>query len=112
MRERLKGKKSISQLFRKRKRLKYGVLQMVYDVSDDRINKMGVSVPKSKVRLAVNRNRLKRQMREAVRLNPSIDQLKNTYHMMWIYNGKSSSCDFEEINTSVEKIILKLKENE
>jgi ribonuclease P protein component len=106
----LKGKKYISGLFLKGKRLKRKPLQLIFREVDN--TKIGVSVPKKKVALAAKRNRLKRQMREAIRLNPKIDQLKNNYHMMWIYDDESASCDFKKISYAVEQIIKKLKENE
>lgn len=112
MRERLKGKKIIHQLFLERRRLVYKPLKLQFRKVKNENTKISVSVPKKKVVLAVNRNRLKRQMREAIRLNSEIDRLQNNYHMMWIYIGKSSSCDFKEICRSVEHIINKIKEYE
>ena len=112
LRTKLKGKKHISALFLKGKRLKRIPLQLVFKKVDNDDTKIGVSVPKKKVALAVKRNRLKRQMREAIRLNPEINQLKNNYHMMWIYDGNSKSCDFKKIASGVEQIIKKLKKNE
>ena len=108
----LKGKKDINTLFVNGKRLKRKPLQVVFKKVDSTDTKIGVSVPKKKVALAAKRNRLKRQMREAIRLSPEIDQLKNNYHMMWIYDYNSASCDFKRISYAVEQIINKLKENE
>jgi len=110
--KRLKGKKYINQLFKHQKRLAYKPLQLIFKRVNDNDSKIGVSVPKRKVALAVNRNRLKRQMREAIRLNPEINQLKYNYHMMWVYHGNSKSYDYKRISISVDKIIKKLKENE
>ena len=108
----LKGKKHISGLFLNGKRLKRKSLQLVFKKVDNSNTKIGVSVPKRKVALAAKRNRLKRQMREAIRLSTEINQLKNNYHMMWIYDDHSASCDFKRISYAVEEIIKKLKEYE
>jgi ribonuclease P protein component len=112
LRKKLKGKKIIYQLFLERRRLVYKPLQLQFTKVKNENTKMGVSVPKKKVALAVNRNRLKRQMREAIKHNSEIDKLQNNYHMMWIYIGKSSSCNFKEICKSMEHIIDKIKDYE
>ena len=112
MKTKLKGKKDINILFVKGKRLKRKPLQLVFKKVDNSKTKIGVSVPKKKVALAAKRNRLKRQMREAIRLNSEINQLKKNYHMMWIYDDHSATCNFKKISSSVENIIKKLKENE
>lgn len=112
MRKQLKGKKIIYQLFLERRRFVYKPLQLQFKKVKNENTKVSVSVPKKRVALAVNRNRLKRQMREAIRRNSEIDHLQNNYHMMWIYIGKSSSCDFKEICRSVEHIIDKIEEYE
>ncbi|MDR9400889.1 MAG: ribonuclease P protein component [Psychroflexus sp.] len=106
---RLKSKKNISLLFSKSRQLKAYPLRLVYIKTDRDDTEIGVSVPKKKVTLAVNRNRLKRQMREAIRLqDKAIVQLKSNYKMMWIYTGNTSTCDFHTIQNAVRVITEKM----
>ena len=109
--KRLRSKKKIGFLFFQGKKVKYGPLQCVHDKSDS--TRCGVSVPKKRVHLAVRRNRLKRQMREAIRFHQlEMHQLENNYDMMWTYIGRASSCEFDAIQRSVHEIIKKIRENE
>jgi len=69
--ERLKSRKRIGLLFRKgRSHFKYPLKMVWQSVSDPERPglQVAVSVPKRKVRKAVDRNRIKRQIREAWRL--------------------------------------------
>ena len=70
--ERLKSKKLIEELFSSGKWLSEDPVRVVYKVT--RLNadgplQAGVSVPKSVMKRAVDRNRFKRMMREAYRKN-------------------------------------------
>ncbi|MFM8451081.1 MAG: ribonuclease P protein component, partial [Haliscomenobacter sp.] len=70
--ERLKSRKEIGTLFKSGSSIGVYPLRAVWKVGQD-IEKMGalqvaVSVPKKKFRRAVDRNRLRRQVRESYRL--------------------------------------------
>jgi ribonuclease P protein component len=70
--ERLKSRKRIGLLFRKgRSHFKYPLKMVWQPVSgpDDPGLQVAISVPKKRVRKAVDRNRIKRQIREAWRLH-------------------------------------------
>jgi|GEM_PF-3250919 ribonuclease P protein component len=109
----LKGKKNIGELFIKGKRWgSYPLIAMEIKNSVN-LTRCGVSVPKKRVHLAVRRNRLKRQIREAIRVHQlKMHQLENNYDMMWTYIGSASSCEFDAIQRSVHVIIKKIRENE
>jgi ribonuclease P protein component len=90
--ERLKHKKLIEKLFKKGHVLKVFPLKLIYLQLEHKGNypiKIGFSVPKKIVKLAVNRNRIKRQLGESYRLNkPEIYKLLNKkYVMMIIFTG-------------------------
>lgn len=78
--ERLKSRKLIGLLFEKGKRLYSHPLKLVYLVQekgkDKSCIKFGVTVPKKKFPAAVDRNLIKRRMREAYRINN--EELKKT----------------------------------
>ncbi|HTN47298.1 MAG TPA: ribonuclease P protein component [Flavipsychrobacter sp.] len=114
--ERLKRKKHIDTLFSMGKAysvfpvtIKYLVVQ---PASEDSIPVLaGFSVSKKKFKHAVDRNRIKRLLREAWRLHkheldfiPEEQQL----HVFLIYTGKEI-ISFKEIESSVLKCIGKLK---
>jgi ribonuclease P protein component len=72
--------------------------------------KFGVTVPKKKFKNAVDRNRIKRQMREAVRLNwhMAVEALSSKglgADIMWVYAGN----DLPRYDTLSSKIILILQ---
>lgn len=89
--EKLKSRKQIGLLFTAGKSINQHPLRLKYlkVESDDAGVKAAFSVPKRSVKLAVTRNRLKRLMREAYRLNKHIllNNTPNQYIMMFIYSS-------------------------
>lgn len=68
--EKLKHKKDIDLLFEKGKWRKHGNLRIIFLKKEDlSAQKIGVSVSKRYFKKAVHRNRVKRLLREAYRLN-------------------------------------------
>ncbi len=106
--EKLKRRDHITALFANGKSLKKFPLKLIYlPLEDESQNKVGVSVPKRRFKHAVDRNRLKRLMREGYRLNKKLLTTEQSYAMMWIYLGDKKT-DFEKVSKSVESILLKL----
>jgi ribonuclease P protein component len=119
--EKLKSKVTIDLLFSKGKSVSKYPLRLVFVESDygiaedsDQMLKMGVSVSKKYFKHAVDRNYLKRVLRETYRLNKHIliDNLDKKYAFMFFYQTKER-LTYEEINTKTiqlfEKFISQLK---
>jgi len=90
-RKSLKSKKLIDDLFVKGKSLVAHPLRLVYlpvDFSQDEIYLVTFSVSKRKIKRAVDRNRIKRLMRESFRFLQYEINLPEKTIMMWIYTGK------------------------
>lgn len=106
--EKLKSRKSIAELFQNGSSVKSFPIKMIYT----RINegcgtsmKVAFSVPKRKFKLAVDRNRIKRMMRECYRQNKhSFYMEAKSYNVMFIYMGAK-----EPIYKELESKFLKVK---
>lgn len=111
--EKLKQRSQIKELFSQGKTIKQFPVKLVYLPQDAcKAHKVGVSVPKRNFKRAVDRNQLKRILREAYRLNK--DLLSNTpqpYTMMLIYSGKEKR-DFQQISSCIQKLMRKLTDRE
>lgn len=70
--ERLKSKISIEQLFKEGKGIVKYPIKMQYMPHDRPLHQVAFAVPKRNFKRAVDRNRIKRQMREAYRTNKHI----------------------------------------
>ncbi|MFH6767318.1 ribonuclease P protein component [Gaetbulibacter aquiaggeris] len=91
--EKLKSKKLIDTLFSEGQSLSAFPLRLVYistPFDDGVLFKTGVSVSKKHFKRAVDRNRIKRLMREAFRLNKAhyFDNISTPYAFMILYIGK------------------------
>lgn len=91
--EKLKSKKLIDQLFTEGQSVSAFPLRLVYlgtTFDDDVIAKTGVSVSKKHFKTAVARNRIKRLLREAYRLNKAnfFNNLTTQHAFMILYIGK------------------------
>lgn len=110
--EKLKSRKLIELLFAEGKHLKSFPLQMVYlpyEHTSDALFQAGFSVSKRKFKHAVDRNKVKRLMREAYRLNKSILLKKHTQkHLIMFIYLSNEIASFHEIQEAVNKLFRKL----
>lgn len=109
--ERLKSKKLIDELFVSGKSTFVHPIKLMYlELSDlDTPLKMSVSVPKRYFKSAVDRNLIKRRIREAYRLNnlalkqKLVDQKRHLV-LMLIFVGKEKE-SYLNIETAVKKLV-------
>lgn len=109
--DKLKSKKLIEQLFAEGKAVTVFPLRLVYlkTVFDDNSTlKTGVSVSKKLHKTAVARNRIKRLLREAYRLNKGayFSNSSASYAFMILYLSKDG-ITFTEVNTAMKKLFQK-----
>lgn len=114
--EKLKSKKLIDQLFVEGKSISVFPLKLVYIETEFKNSipvKTGVSVSKRYFKNAVDRNRIKRLLREAYRLNkPELfNKITTQYAFMILYIGKSET-DFDTLNEKMKALLEKFLTNE
>jgi len=113
--ERLCSAKAIAELFKHGKRMRTASLQLVYTLIDDTDTppiQVLISVPKKQFKRAVLRNRLKRRIREAYRLNkaPLLTALtrgQKNMQIALVYTG-NEVLDYTDIEESVVRGIIRL----
>ena len=107
--ERLKSKKLIEKLYEQGISVKSFPLRMVYlqtKHTSDFPAQVGVSVSKRNFKSAVDRNRIKRLLRESYRLQKEIlyDHLQNPYVFMISYLGKEE-IKYEEMYAKMTMLL-------
>ena len=112
--QKLKSKKLIDQLFTEGRSLKSFPLKLVYlpiPNSESSELRTAVSVPKKLIKTAVQRNRIKRLMREVFRKNKYLvtKELPSSYAFMFIYISRDE-ISYEKIEASMIKILNKFSE--
>jgi ribonuclease P protein component len=110
--ERLRSRKTIALLFSGGSSIAASPIRMVWmtvENSDGSPFQFAVSVPKKNFSRAVDRNRLKRQMREVVRKNKSevkkiLVEKNKPCAMMFVFTGKEK-VEFKEIEKQIVLIL-------
>jgi len=108
--EKLKSQKLIEKLFLEGKAVTSFPIRLLYlqtDFEDGSKIKTGVSVSKRNFKKAVDRNCIKRLLREAYRLNKPeyFNNITTSYAFMILYLGKDDT-DFNLVNSKM-KIVFK-----
>lgn len=105
--EKLKSKKAIAELFSNGKSVSAYPLLMIYQENNTGLQ-TGVSVSKKRFKLAVDRNRVKRLLREAYRLNKQvlIDNKVEHYTFIILYLSKELP-DFSLIDSKTKVLFSK-----
>ena len=112
--ERLKSRKTISRLFNREGNsfAKYPLRLVYMEIEESEVPiQFTVSVSKKKFKRAVDRNRVKRQIREAYRLNKAplfekLEQSEKKYAWMVIFTG-SELPDYQRVEKAMKKLIEK-----
>ena len=113
--QKLKSRKVIGQLFESGKQAKAYPIRAVYNISEFNLDyhsahvQMGISVPKRSFKSAVDRNRIKRQVREAYRMYHAqliyLAKEKNIYlAIMMIYIDRKDP-DFQNLDKKIENLV-------
>ena len=114
--EKLKSKKLIDKLFAEGESVKSYPLKLVYtqdNFSEKAELKTGVSVPKKLVKTAVQRNRIKRLMREVFRKNKYLvtTDLASSFAFMFIYISRDE-ISYEKMEQNMIKTMQKFLEKQ
>ncbi len=109
--EKLKSEKAISDLFLKGRSVSQYPLRLFFDkyeLPENSKTKTAVSVSKRNFKKAVDRNLIKRLLREAYRINKSglFNNTNGEYAFMILYIGKDIP-DFDFINTKLKLLFGK-----
>ena len=112
--DKLKSKKNIEQLFNEGKAITAYPLKLIYlktEFEDGSIIKTGVSVSKRLHKTAVSRNRIKRLLREAYRLNKPLffNNSSVSYAFMILYLSKDGTT-FDKVNDSMKMLFKKFRD--
>lgn len=105
--DKLKSNKLIEKLFSEGKSISEFPLRLVY-IKTELPNKVGVSVSKKNFKRAVDRNRIKRLLRESYRLNKKmlIDNNISGYALMILYIGKDLP-DYKLVSEKTQLVFSK-----
>ncbi|TRZ46075.1 ribonuclease P protein component [Robertkochia solimangrovi] len=112
--EKLKSRKLIDKLFSEGRSVSKFPLRLVYlqtELPEDTIVQVAVSVSKRNFKKAVDRNRIKRLIREAYRLNKDKikPHLETPHAFMFLYTSKEIT-DFHTLEKSMKKLLKKFRE--
>ena len=109
--KKLKSRKRIENLFESGKRIKKFPISAVYFLDETKAPeyKIAVSVPKRYLKKAVDRNLIKRRIREAFRLNQSQLNPSQKLEVMFIYSSPEVK-DYAVIEKSILSLISALNE--
>ena len=113
--ERLKGKKVVSKIFENPKNsIGLFPFKAFYSFSDSKQgeSKFGVSVPKKKFKRAVDRNKIKRLIKEALRLNKTLlnkelSKRNVALHVMILFNGEKIP-SYNSVEVKIKEILKRL----
>jgi len=114
--ERLKSKKKLDLLFKKGKAMNNFPVQVIYYLSEavgESELQAAFSVPKRNFKLAVDRNRIKRQMKESYRkvkgeLKTDLRNKKMSLLLMWVYKDKTKR-NYKDIEHKIINSVNKLQ---
>lgn len=109
--EKLKSKKIIELLFKEGKRIKSFPIQLIYLPVNHKSEppiQVGFSVPKRNIKLAVNRNRIKRLLREVYRKQKHLfsKEINEKYVFMFIYMAKQE-INYADLELTMQKLSTK-----
>ena len=114
--EKLKSKVIIDKLFAEGHSVKKYPLRLVYlplKNPSEKLNRAAVSVPKRSFKKAVDRNKIKRLMREAYRKNKYLvtNNLARPYALMFIYTAREI-WEYQDLLAKTEELLKRFVEQE
>ena len=108
--EKLKSRKLIDLLFTEGKSVKKFPVKMIYlEVEILEKTQAAFAVPKKNFKLAVTRNRIKRQMREAYRIHKSLLTNNNgkKFAILYVYLGKEKPA-YQQLEIAIHTLLKQL----